>query len=187
MTTLRVGVDIDDVLYPWSEVAHRLSVRAGLTQPGTPTPPTWAPFEVYGCPADDWYAVLADGARTGELYFDHPMPLARDALTRIRDAGHTVHLVTARGFLHNGDLIRRHTVQWLAAHRIPHDTLTFSRQKTVITTDVFVDDAEHNVHELRDAGVPVYLMDAPHNRHVTGFDRVHSIADFAERILTRGH
>lgn len=181
-TTLRVGVDIDDVLYPWSAVAHELSLRAGLTD-REQLPATWAPFEEYGCTADEWYAVLADGARTGELYFARPMPGAREALERIAAAGHTLHLVTARGFLHNGHLIRRHTCQWLDAHRIPHHTLTFSKRKAVVATDVFVDDSEKNAHELTQAGVRFYLHDAAHNRHVDGFDRVANIAEFAERIL----
>lgn len=181
-TTRRVGVDIDDVLYPWSAVAHELSRRAGLTDLEQ-LPATWAPFEEYGCTADEWYDVLAEGTLTGELYLRPPIPGAVDALTRLADAGHTIHLVTARGFLRHGHLIREHTIRWLAEHGIPHHTLTFSKRKAVVVTDVFIDDSEKNAHELRQAGVRFYLQDAAHNRHVTGFDRVRHITEFAERII----
>src|SRR5690606_4981653 len=127
------------------------------------TPSSWSPFNEYGCPAEQWYAVLAEATLTGDLYGGDPYPGVQDALQSLRDAGHTVHLVTARGFLQHGHLIREATVKWIAEHEIPHDTLTFSKRKAVVVTDWFIDDSEKNVRELLAAGVTTYLLSQPHN------------------------
>lgn len=179
----RIGVDIDDVLYPWYERAHEVSVAAGIANGATPT--SWSPFDQYGCTAEEWYAALAEATRDGRLYGADPYPGVVEALARIQDAGHVVHLITARGFLQHGELIRKLTCDWLYDHHIPHDTLTFSKRKAVVTTDHFIDDSEKNVRELAAAGVDVSLMNQPHNQHVTGFNRVNHISEFVERIL--GH
>lgn len=177
----RIGVDIDDVLFPWYEKAHALSVAAGIDNGITPT--SWSPFNEYGCTADEWYAVLAAATVAGDLYSGDPYPRVKEALQSLRDAGHTIHLVTARGFLQHGHLIREMTCRWLAEHEIPHDTLTFSKRKAVVATDYFIDDSEKNVHELSAAGVITYLMTQPHNLHVQGFPRVSHVSEFAQKVL----
>lgn len=178
---MRVGIDIDDVLFDWYGRAHAACERAGITNGITPR--TWAPGDEYGCGLDPWLEALAAATLDGSLYSGDPIPGATDALARLRDAGHTVHLVTARGFLQWGDLIRQQTVQWISDHEIPHDTLTFAKDKTLIRTDVFADDAEHNVAMLAAAGVRVCLIDAPHNQHVAHDWRAQHVADFVERLL----
>lgn len=184
MSGLRIGVDIDDVLFPWYETAHTICEAAGITNGATPT--TWSPHEQYGCTLDQWLEVLSDATVDGTLYGGAPYPGTVEALTRLRDAGHTVHLVTARGFLAHGDLIREQTIKWLADHAIPHDTLTFSKRKAVVRTDYFIDDSEKNVKELADLhdGPIVYLLDQPHNRHFYWPRRIYSFTEFADDILT---
>jgi hypothetical protein len=158
---MRIGIDIDDVLYPWYVTAHGICERAGITNGVTPS--SWRAYEDYGCTDEAWYAALAAATLTGELYEAAPLEDAAVQLQRLRDAGHTVHLVTARGFMQHGDLIKAWTIRWILDHEVPHDSLTFSRDKTLVRTDAFLDDAPHNYDELLAAGVAVWLLHAPHN------------------------
>lgn len=184
--SLRIGIDIDDVLTGWYAKAHEISMDAGITNGKTPT--SWAPFNEYGCADQEWFDALALATLDGRLYSTEPYEGAIEALQRLMDAGHSVHLVTARGFLTHGDLIREQTVQWLAEHGIPHDTLTFSKRKSVVRTDYFIDDSEKNVKELAAMkdGPIVYLLDQPHNQHFYWPRRIESVSEFVDEILSGG-
>lgn len=179
---MKIGIDIDDVLYPWYATAHLLCERAGITNGAKAT--TWAPHESYGCTRDQWHDVLAAGAISGELYNQTPYAGVAFQLLRLQAEGHTVHLVTARGFLANGDLIKRHTVEWLAEHRIPHDSLTFSKDKRLVVTDWFLDDAVHNYDQLL-GHTNVRLLVAEHNQSDPRCERlrVASVVEFVDLVL----
>lgn len=178
----RIGVDIDDVIFPWYGRAHRASERAGITNGIEPR--TWYPYREYGCTREQWFAALA-GVTVGDcwLYDGEPSPGAVVALTKLREAGHTIHLVTARGYLANGHVIRAKTAFWLEEWAIPHDTLTFSQDKTVVQTDWFIDDNARNVSAVWEAGSRALLVDQPWNADVPWHDRVGSIAEFAHIVL----
>lgn len=162
MTTdeLRIGLDIDDVLFPWSDHAHRAATRAGITNGRTIT--QWSMHLDYGCTPDTFWDVINQAYLGGMLLRD-PYPGVTDLLQAARAAGHTIHLVTARGFEgHLAPMIRRHTIEW--AQQIPHDTLTFAKDKTVVDTDVFLDDNADTVAALRHYGTDAYLRDQLHNQ-----------------------
>jgi phosphoglycolate phosphatase-like HAD superfamily hydrolase len=179
--SLRVGVDIDDCIFPWYARAHRLCVAAGVANGVNPT--TWSPHEEYGCTLQDWLDVMAKGTLDGSLYSGPPYPGATDALRHLRDAGHSIHLVTARGFFQLGYLIREQTINWLEEYSVPHDTLTFAKDKTIVRADVFVDDSAKNVAALVAAGVPTWMVNQPHNAHVVHDLRVDHVSEFVDAIL----
>lgn len=181
MKALRIGVDIDDVLVDWYGTAHSLSVAAGITNGKTPS--SWAPFEEYGCTADEWYDVLSAATLDGTLYGQPPYEGAWWALKNLEDAGHSIHIVTARGFLAHGEVIRQQTIDWLDFYDIPHDSLTFSKRKSIVQCDVFVDDSEKNCLELLNHGVNTYMMNQPHNAHVEWAQRVNHISEFVDEVL----
>jgi 5'(3')-deoxyribonucleotidase len=158
---MRIGIDIDDVLYPWYATAHAICERAGITNGVTPT--SWRAYEEYGCTDQVWFDVLAEATVSGELYGAAPFDGVVEHLERLRAAGHTIHLVTARGFMQHGSLIRMLTVDWTEEHGIPHDSLTFVKDKRLVDVDLFLDDGPHNYDQLDAADVAVYLFVAPHN------------------------
>lgn len=179
---MRVGIDIDDVLYPWYDVAHRVCDTAGITNGATPT--SWAPYEQYGCTDQAWFDALAIATLTGELYGAPPIAGVREQLERLHDAGHTIHLVTARGFLQHGKIIRLDTIEWINEYGIPHDSLTFIKDKRLVDVDAFIDDAPHNYDQLAEHGFHVWLLHAPHNVHArTGRDCVATLEEFVDLIL----
>lgn len=178
---MRIGIDLDDVCFPWFDKAHAACEQAGITNGVTPT--QWAMYDDYGVTLEEWLRVMEAATLDGSLYTGDPYPGTYEALGALQDAGHTLHVVTARGFFAHGDLIRRHTIEWLAEWEIPHDTLTFAKDKTLVRTDVFVDDSWKNVQELTAAGVATWMVDAPHNQGVEYAHRVQSVVEFAAAIL----
>lgn len=179
MTGLRIGVDIDDVLYPWYDAAHRACVTAGITNDVTPL--TWSPFEEYGCTDRVWFDTLV--AAGVEVYVGPPIDGALDALARLREHGHEVHLVTARGAFANGLHIKRWTVEWLADWDVPHDALHFCGAKDVVQVDAFVDDRAKHCDELERAGIPTWLVDRPYNRDHDHPRRVQHVSEFVDAVL----
>lgn len=182
---MRIGLDIDDVLYPWFETAHRICARAGITNGVTPT--SWRCYEDYGCTDEQWFNTLGEATETGELYGAPPIPAVLEAVQQIHDADHTIHLVTARGFMRHGMQIRRDTAAWLDRWDIPHHSLTFTKDKTSVRTDLFLDDAPHNYDQLI-GHTEVWLLEAPHNTEARAGRRVvASVADFARVVDDRAN
>lgn len=179
--TISVGIDIDDVLFPWYDKAHQACVAAGITNGVQPV--TWSPFDEYGCGLQPWLDALEVVTLDRSLYTGDPFPGAVEAVRQLKDAGYYVHLITARGYFKHGELIRETTREWVADHRIPHDTLTFSKDKTVLWTDFFVDDNVKNCRALQQAGTSAYLMRRPWNHDAVDLPSVHSLGDFADIVI----
>lgn len=177
-----IGVDIDDVLYPWFDTAHRLSVEAGITGDLVGSPTSWRPYENYGCTAEQWHEVLTAGAVSGELYYADPIPGSIEALARLREAGHTVHLVTARGLLANGHLIRSHTTHWLENVGAQFDSLTFAAKKSIVRVAVLIDDNVDNLFEFeKNTPGDGILINRPWNAESRWFERTGSLAEWVDR------
>ena len=184
MRTLNIGVDLDDVAFPWYTKAHAACVKAGITNGVSPK--TWSPHAEYGCGEQAWHDALEVATLDGSLYSGRPYPGAVAALNRLTDAGHHIHLVTARGFLIQGHMIRNQTVDWLKKYDVPHESLTFSKDKTIVVVDVFVEDAAKNVQKLVDAGTRTFMVSRAHNAKYIYSPRVKSLSEFADIILSEG-
>lgn len=185
---LSIAVDIDDVVFPWYDRAHAACVAAGIT--GGVTPTTWSPHEEYEVTNEVWWEALATATLSGTLYSGDPYPGAIEALWRLDAAGHFIHLVTARS-THRliapevAASIREQTVLWVTANHLPHETLTFSKDKTVVPADISVDDNIGNYDALDKAGHYPYLVNRPWNELTDGDQRrrVNSLTDFAAIVL----
>lgn len=183
---LDIIVDYDDVLYPWSTRAHQRCEAAGITNGKVVT--QWHMWEDYGCTADELWEVLRAATLDGSLY-DAPMiPGALIQVHRLRNLGHRVHIVTARGFGENGELIQAITRDQIRSENVPLDSLTFAKDKAAVAAElgayvVAVDDGLHNYDALDAAGVHVSLMDACHNQHRQDVRRVMSMQQFADHTI----
>lgn len=193
--TYDIGVDIDDVLFPWYNRAHELCELAGITNGVVPT--QWRMYEQYGIEADLWASVLDEATFAGELYTVPPIPGAVEALRRLLFAGHRIHLITARGTgawqtLEQQNEIERQTYAWLTEFAVPRDTLTFASDKARIARDndldFFIDDGVHNFEAL-EQGAPktqTYLLTAPHNGDYYTPFRLDTMDDFVDIIFEVG-
>jgi FMN phosphatase YigB (HAD superfamily) len=80
-------------------------------------------------------------------------------------------------------MIREQTVDWLAAYDVPHDSLTFTKDKTEVPADVFVDDSAKNVAQLVAAGVRTWMVNQPHNADAVHNLRVDHVSEFVDAVL----
>lgn len=174
-------VDWDDVGYAWSETAHALCERAGITNGNTIK--SWAFHEDYGITKEELWEVL--DSDLDFLYTQPIIPGTTAALNRIRNLGHRVHIVTARGFGPNGDAIRLYTHEQMIRENVPLDTLTFTKDKAAEGFFHYaVDDGVHNYEALNGVGTMVYLLTQPHNVNEPNVRRVKNLGEFADIITT---
>jgi hypothetical protein len=109
-------------------------------------------------------------------------PDVRDAVRRIKAAGHSQHVVTDRP-----DAAHADTAWWMHEYLPEIDTLTFGRDKTVFKDYgdgpyFALDDRIENVQAMCDAGISAVLMDRPWNRD-SYLPRVYSADEFADAVL----
>lgn len=185
--TFDVMVDVDDVIVPWFDTVLDECVR-NWGEP-TSTDFGWEMWENWGRTREEWADVVIMATQRGLYTSVDPIPYSVEAINRLRWYGHRVHIVTARGFMENGENIRRWTEEYLETYAIGHDSLTFAKDKVAaqetlgVEFDWAIDDGIHNFEALSDAEVNVWLHSAPHNlNHETDF-RVASLWEFANRVL----
>ena len=180
---MRVGVDMDGVVYPFME-----DISAYLGVHGIEADLTlwkgWDGFAAWGLTKEQWLSWVDRAADEGVLFNAMaPFPGTVEALRRLRAAGHTVHLVTARNF-GTGNAAVRNTCAWLSRFDVPFDSLHFETDKTAVETDFFIDDHLVNYDALVGAGRQTFLLDCSFNQ-VDGCarNRVSSLSDAVDRIL----
>lgn len=183
MTALRVGVDLDGVLHPFIEsIARYLSELGFAADPHTWV--GWSGCEAWGITYDEFCAWCDRAADERVLYAQPPYPGAVEAMQQLFEAGVELHLVTARSFGSSPAASVYSTCQWLADWGIPFTSLTFAADKTVVPTDVFVEDNVDNFDALEAAGTTAILISNRYNAAADGRRRVDSFAEAAEQILT---
>ena len=189
--SLDIMIDIDDVIVPWFETVDR-RCREAWGDHHAPCV-AWDMAGHYGVTRREWEAVVISATLDGLYTTTEPLPGSVEALRRLMWAGHRLHIVTARGFFANGDNIRAWTKDYLNNFAVPHETLTFAKDKVAaqaelgVRFDFAVDDGVHNFEALHAAGVPTYLHTAPHNSTYVAPPglRVDSLWEFANIILNR--
>jgi hypothetical protein len=180
---MRLIVDIDDVLYPWCLLAHETCERAGVTK-GVSVMDSWHAYVEYGITVEEWYDALSADTLSGVLYAGEPMPGVIESLRNLQGEGHTIHLATARGWLPHGNIIKAHTANWLHEWGLPYDSLSFTRDKTILAGDVWVDDSPTNYNAVWNRADVCYLVSQPWNMTVdAGIFRVEDFNHFARTIL----
>ncbi len=94
---------------------------------------------------------------------------AADVLWRLSDAGIWIRIITHRLYVHWGHAKAvADTATWLDGNRIPYRDLCFLGAKPQVEADAYIDDAPHNVAQLRAAGNTVIVFDQPYNRELEG-------------------
>lgn len=181
---MRVGIDLDGVCYDFSaSLRAYLDASGGLPDGCSYADPRrWEFYEDWGFSLVQFKQLCNDGVDAGFVFsYGDPFPRVAEAFAWIKAAGHSIHIVTDRSFGQPGASAAA-TIQWLARHELPFDSITFSSDKTVAGVDVMVDDKPENYAALRGAGVDAYLLTRPWNQHVPDAQRVLDLLHFAEVI-----
>lgn len=178
---LAIGVDLDDVCYSFVlAFIHFLVEYKGYRLEDLPYPQTWDVHEEWGMDIQTWLDLFAEGVDAGVIFLHGgPFDGAVEVLTRLRDQGHSIHIVTHRMV---GDLAVQNTMEWLQREGLPYDTLTFAKDKTIIKTNIFIEDSVANWENLWAEGIEAYLITRPHNKHYDTDFRVGSWLEFEQKV-----
>lgn len=179
--TFDIILDVDDVLFPWSAHAHAAIVRAGMDNGAVIT--RWDCHNDYGITSEEFWGVITRAYMDGML-MQEPYPGVIEEILLLQAAGHRVHIVTARGFEGAvAQIVRDETANWLLRYGIPHDSLTFTKNKASVPADYALDDNAGNVTALRAVGVEAFLRTQDHNLSNTVLPRMADLTAFVGHVL----
>jgi 5'(3')-deoxyribonucleotidase len=172
---LRVGVDMDGVLTDFNTGwMDRYNADFGTTL-DTSLVRRWdGLYRLTHFESMEAFWTWAQGAGRSTFRDAPPLPGAIEAITRIGKR-HRVVIVSSKFEWAIPD-----SLAWLADHRVPAREVHFLWDKTLARCDVYLDDAPHQLAELRD-GLPdaiVCRMVHPWNDPMPGVRDVHSWDDF---------
>lgn len=171
--------DMDNVIYPWTEViANVVAMNTEIADDPDSLMKlykTWNVHEDWGIPEGQfrlwWERAIAEGimyssgiiAMPGGGTYGYPMKGSVSALWQISDAEWHINLCTARlNMFRHHEIAVKNTVDWIHKFGIPYRSLTFTDEKSRITADAIVDDKPSN---LIGHNAPLkFLYPAAHNR-----------------------
>jgi 5'(3')-deoxyribonucleotidase len=176
---LRIGVDLDGVVYPFDEVFLEYCVARGLVAREQIKPANRVDFFVdYGLSLGTFFDLCEQGIAEQVIFLQgDPYPGAREALAELKSLG-SVHIITHR--LMPG--AAQTTADWCRSHGIEYDSIHFDSNKTCVETDYMIEDNIDNYDDLDNYGCIVYLLNRPWNQVDDNRRRVDSLDEFVEAV-----
>jgi len=167
-----VGVDLDGVCadfyagirpfaaewlgVPESELVREVSY--GLTEWGIEKAPGgYSKFHQFAVTQRDLFKVI------------EPISQCPQVMRRLSHAGVHIRIITHRLFIkyfHKQAISQ--TIDWLDTHGIPYWDLCFLQQKAHVGANIYVEDSEHSIRDLKQAGQKVIIFTNATNRHLRG-------------------
>lgn len=189
---MRIGVDIDGVMYQWTKTARYMLREILPDSPYTKDGPlgiecpTWDHIKDHVTREHyDW--LWTEGVRLGLFRHGHMFPGTIKALRQLAECGDVI-AVTHRPATAVTD-----TLDWLAFHRLPLSgvhILTSQQSKSRCGPfDYFIDDKPSNCVDLEETGAVVCMPDRPWNRDAQppGVVRTYSWDEFTNIIKKGKH
>jgi len=188
---MRIGIDLDGVVYDWVDALRRFLVDNGRSADEFPPPTTWNFWGEWGLTEHEFWDATGRGIEAGVIFgTGDPIPGSADVISDLVCDGHKVHIVTAR---RRNQAAAELTLRWLTCQGIPYHSLTFSHDKTIVPVDVFIEDNVDNAREVdRRPGSMAILLDQPWNQGAPDLLRArdwHEVArliDVVDRLVERG-
>jgi len=187
-----LGVDLDGVVADHTGRFREIMAEIRGVDPETMTLERSWDFTEWGFQPDEYSTYHRIAVMDHDMF--RTMALvegAADALWRLSDAGIWIRIITHRLYVNWGhEKAVGDTAAWLDEHRIPYRDLCFLGAKPEVDADAYIDDAPHNIEQLRALGKTVITFDQSYNRHLTDGLRAASwpeaeaiVADLAGRQL----
>lgn len=176
---MRIGLDSDGVIYNFTQVYNSHLIELGHKLEPEAEAETWDYFTKYGYTSEDFLSHMDDLVDAKRLFWEGELyePDIPEKIDQLRAAGHTIHIVTNR-FSGKVECAEEATRHWFKSKKINYDSLTFSKDKTVVPTDIFLEDNLKNFEAIWMAGSLCYLVNRPYNQ--TGEDEAFRVDTFAE-------
>ncbi len=168
---LRIGVDMDGPVYQFEKclwVWKNRKLRAHGEIPPVPQTQTWNFFEEPGWDAtlEDYLKWCNEASAAGHLFNSQPPhPGAVQGIKALKERGHTIHIMTYRMF--PGAIAN--TAAFIEKWDIPFDTISWTKDKTLVPVDIMIEDNVGNAEALHDAGVIAVIVDRPWNQEWQGY------------------
>jgi hypothetical protein len=183
-----VGLDVDNVIYPFSEEFTTYAELIHNLPTGSldPEAHSWAWYKAqWGWDTETFLRTYVEAVKRGMWLGAEPRPGAVFNARKLDEAGYRIEYVTDRVVLGPDASIPEHvafdqTKTWLDLWGFPQSrNLTITGDKASVQTHVFLDDKIENIEALKAAGRRwVALWGQPHNRHIIGHARMTSWAQF---------
>lgn len=174
---LRIGLDIDGVLYPFERVARR--ILKAVKDVDVPESDGWDAIQRH-VTADDWDWLWTEGLDYGLFRHGVPYAGAQNGIGELKRLGH-VALITARPYRAISD-----TYAWLLRYGFTTSELRVvqgPKSEVLPHADVYIDDAPHVVSDLAlNTGADVICFGRPWNASVRSGGRVVRTEDWREVI-----
>jgi len=169
-SSFTLGVDLDGVVADHTRRFREILADIRGVEPETlPLERSWD-FGEWGLGPGEY----AELHRVAVMEYDmfrtmEPIEGAADALWRLSDAGVWIRIITHRLYVNWGhEKAVGDTAAWLDANRIPYRDLCFLGAKPEADANAYIDDAPHNVEQLRALGNTTIVFDQPYNRSLPG-------------------
>ncbi len=165
-----LGVDLDGVCADHT-IAFRdvVAEEFGVPAASLPLQRSWG-FDEWGMGPGDFEHLHRVAVMQKRMFRD--MPIVRGApesLWRLSDAGIWIRIITHRLYVNWGhEIAIADTAHWLDTHRLPYRDLCFLGAKPEVEADMYIDDAPHNIENLRALGNDVIIFDQPYNQGLPG-------------------
>lgn len=165
-----LGVDLDGVVADHTRRFREILADIRGVDPETYTLERSWDFGEWGLGPGEYAAFHRIAVMEYDMFRTMPMiEGAADALWRLSDAGVWIRIITHRLYVHWGhEKAVADTAAWLDANKIPYRDLCFLGAKPQAEANAYIDDAPHNIEELRSYGNTVIAFDQPYNRGVDG-------------------
>lgn len=186
---LRVGFDLDGVGYNFGDSVQRYLEMTGqghLWKSGPNPQPYWDFYKDWGWNGKQFVDFCNAGADAGVIFCGPVRPNFVETVKAVKALGHTVVIITDRGFGTTPEVSQNHTRNWLAQHEIPYDELYFSPDKTISPTDIFVEDKWENYENLMAVGTPTYLINRAWNVDKgESPNRINDISEYLPKVIQK--
>lgn len=181
----KVGWDSDGVLYRFTKAYHLwMNTSQGMSLDLEVEAQTWDWFEDFGQTTEQFLEAMHNSVDAGQLFWEGELYEATipQNIADLTAAGHENHLVTHR-FSGKIKCSKQATEHFYASKGIKFDSITYSKDKTVVPVDVFLEDNLANYDALEVAGITSYLINRPYNLQNDTRRRVKTVDEFTKIVL----
>lgn len=185
---MRVGFDLDGVGYAFETALYDYLAKSVHAEKypaaGLPTR-RWEFYEDWGMSLEQFLDLCHEAADAGHIFYAGGcLDNFPAAVRKVKNLGHSVHIITDRAFGSSPEVSQDLTRLWLKEHDVLYDSLTFSADKTIVPTDVFVEDKLANYDALEAVGTYTYLVNRPWNQDPFGKRRrrIKSVEEYASLV-----
>lgn len=186
---MRVGFDCDGVLFNFGESVYDYLVATGkehLWKSGEDLKPHWYFYKKWrdAWTDEEFVKFCNEGADAGYIFRGNVRDNAVQAVRQVKAMGHEVIVITDRAFGTTPEVSHHATIEWWKENDFPEfDEIHFSADKTVVPTDIFVEDKIANFEALWEAGTPCFLITRPWNdEYDAGEYRISDIKDYPKKV-----